>query len=233
MWPIPTLDNDIVTFSFYDDALVCSWIEKKHGHINAHVKAYQRHSLEHLELEKLILFNPTHIKNIMIQFLCEYKKHNAFIACSFHGTSIVEYCIALAISTPKREDFSIPHSSTMLWNYQYLYQNEDGQFVFYVYKMPQFLLLQYKLLAIAVGCNVITMTTQSLALLHCYKNIFGTVFRQSQLAVDMMRHNNHFEHIISTDMLQRTISMPTSLSLKKELPYLATSYGLFINQGLL
>jgi len=231
MWPIPTLQNDNIIISFYDNQLVCTWIQKTKNESIAQIKAYQRHSLDHFELEQLVLFNPTYIKNIIITFLSAYHKKNAFIFFSFNGPSIIEYCIAFAISTPKREDFGIPHSSNMLWNYQYLYQNDDGQFIFYVYKIPQFLLLQYKLLAISTYCNVITMTTQNMAFLYCYKNIFGINFRQSQLAVDMMKNNNIFEHLISAEILQQMIQIPSSLSIKKELPYLATSYGLF-SQGL-
>ena len=229
MWPLPTLQNDIITISFSPDNLVCSWIQKTDNQSRIEIKAYQRTTLEHLELEKLILFNPTHIKNIITTFTSKLNKNNAFIAFSLHGLSIVEEYITLASSTPKREDFGIPHSSNRLWNYQYLYQNDKGQFVFYLYKVPRSLLLQYKLLAIATKSNLITITTQNIALLQCYKNI---ALRQSTFAVAMMQHHNNLELLISSEIMQQVMTIPSNICIKEELPYLATSYGLFISQGL-
>ncbi len=233
MWPIPTLCNEIVTISFSPSNLVLSWIyQEKHG-TPAIVKAYQRTPLEHHELEKLILFNPTQIKQLITTFLSRYHLSNAFIACSFSGPSIMQDFVSFSTSTPTKEQFNIQHSSNMLWHYQYVYHNENGQFIFYVYKVAQSVLLQYKLLAIATKTNVVTFTTETIALLHCYKHILGTNFRQSQLALDMIQHNNNAHAIIPTDVLRTKITVPPGISLEQELPHIAISYGLFINQRIL
>jgi hypothetical protein len=230
MWPIPILQNEVVTISFTLDTITCSWMQNNNS--QTEIKAYQRYQLKHLELEKLILFNPSSIKKIITHFLNENRIMNAFVAFSLHGLYISEEYVALPMSTPTKEDFGITSSNNILWGYEYLYQNENGQFVCYTYKIPHFLLLQYKLVAIATRCNIVMITTQSNALVHCYKNIFGNTFRQSQLALDMIKNHNKPENIISTDILSKMIHIPSHICIETEKIYLATSYGLFIGQGL-
>jgi hypothetical protein len=106
-------------------------------------------------------------------------------------------------ATPHRADFVIPKSAHMMWEYRYMYPTDNGQFVFYAYSVPRSVLLQYKLLAIAAECNLITVTTQTMALLLAYQHMFGSAFRQSQLAIDMMRCNNNIGDLITVDTVRR------------------------------
>ena len=112
-----------------------------------------------------------------------------------------------------------------------MYPNDDGQFVFYVYSVPRSLVLQYQLLAIAAQCNLITMTTQTMALLSAYKNIFGTAFRRSQLAVDMMRCNNTIDDLIGIDTVNRMISGAGHIVGDERLS-VAAAAGLFCSERL-
>ena len=228
MWPIPSLDHNIVTISFSSDNLVCSWIQKtKTGTAPLRLCAYQRYQLTHLELANLILFNPTTIKKYITFFLQKHNLYDAFIVCSFEGAVIAETFIAMPTATPHRADFGIPISSNTAWEYRYMYPNDHSQHVFYIYTMPRLLVLQYQLLAITMRCNVITMTTKTMALFYAYKTIFGAAFRKSQLAVDMMRHHNNIEDLISLDALRRMISMPLEINVKDEKSFIATAVGLF------
>jgi hypothetical protein len=108
-----------------------------------------------------------------------------------------------------------------------MYPNDHGQFIFYLYSVPRALLLQYKLLAIAAHLNLITITTKRMALLNAYKHIFGAAFRRSQFGIDMIKHHNKIEELISTPILQRIVTIPPTISATDECVHLATAYGLF------
>ncbi len=232
MWPIPSLEHEVVSISFSPENMTCCWIQKTNMAIARApllMKAYKRYSLHNLELHKLIPFNPTRIKKYISSFLYEHNLQNAFITFCLDG--IAEKCVVLPTSTPHRADFDIKNVSSMQWEYRYLYPNHDGQHVFYVYAVPRSLILQYKLLAIAAQCNLVTMTTQTVALLDAYKHIFGTAFRKSQLAVDMMRHDNVIADLISVDAIRRMIVVPSHINLNEEKNFIATACGLFDLQG--
>jgi hypothetical protein len=96
--------------------------------------------------------------------------------------------------------------------------------------VPRSLILQYQLLAIAAQCNLIAITIKSMALLTTYQHIFGTAFRRSQLAVDMMRHNNNIDELVSADILKRMVQMPTTIVLRDECSYIAAACGLFFDE---
>ena len=232
MWPIPTLDHNVVTISVSCDNLVLCTITKNiHTATPLHITAYERHELHNLELEKLILFNPTKIKNIIKAFLHTHQKENAFITISLAGSGISQEFISMPTSTAQAADFCIPFSSNLLWGYRFMYYNEQGQSIFYLYKITRSLLIQYQLLAISASLNLISVTTQLMALLACYKTIHGTAFRQTQFALDMIHHHNRIEDSFSIDNLKKIVSIPATLSFQKELPYLATACGLFNYQG--
>lgn len=231
MWPIPALEQELCTVSFQADSVTCSWIQKiSKGRSSLALRAYKRYQLDNLELANLTLFNPTTIKKYISSFLHEHHKTDAFIAFSLHGSAVTEQFIALPTSTPHRTDFGITHSSSVLWDYRYLYPNDHGQFVFYVYSVPRSLILQYQLLGIAMQCNLIAITTTSMALLTTYKHIFGAAFRRSQLAIDMARHSNNIDELISADTLKRMIQCPTTIAVQDEHSYIAAACGLFFDE---
>lgn len=210
MWPIPALVHKFVAISFTPDVLTCCWLEKvQNGTAPLAVRAYKSYPLNNLELEHLILYNPTLIKKYITSFLQEHDLTDAFVAFTLQGAAVTEQFVAMPTSTPHRTDFNVANARNMLWEYRYIYPNHDGQFVFYVYSVPRSVVLQYKLLAIAAQCNLITMTTQTMALLSAYQHLFGSAFRRSQLAVDMMRCNNNISEIITMDAVRRMVNIGT------------------------
>ena len=221
----------LVSIDFSPEAVVCSWIS--HATKDRPVlRAYKRFELNNLELEKLIIFNPTIIKKYMCSFLEEHNLSNAFIAFILHGPMITEQFVAMPTSTPHYTDFGIAQKTrNVLWEYRYLYPNDHGQFVFYVYSVPRSLVLQYQLLAVAARCNLITMTTRTMMLLSAYKNIFGVAFRRSQLAVDMMRCNNNIADLITVDTLNRIMNCAGFCNSSERL-YCAAASGLFYSERL-
>lgn len=229
MWPIPTLDHKLVSIDFSPEALVCSWIEMVGADKQLVLRAYKRFPLDNLELEKLILFNPTLIKQYIYSFLEEYKLSDAFVAFIFHGPAVGEQFVAMPTSTPHYIDFGFVNTRNVLCEYRYLYPNDHGQFVFYVYSVPRSIILQYQLLSIAARCNLIAMTTRTMMLLSAYKNIFGIAFRRSQLAVDMMRCDNNIADLISIDTLNRMLKCADVCSASERL-YCAAATGLFYSE---
>ena len=227
MWPIPTLDHRLVTIIFSLQDITCCWIEKTSGAAAPFLlRAYKKYSLFDYELEKLILFNPSRIKKYIQSFLDLYGLQNAFVAFCFDGPSIIDHYIPMTTSTPSRKDFSISQSHALLWQYSYLYQNDHGQYVFYVYAVPRLVVLQYQLLGIALRCNLLVMTSKKAALLEAYKHIFGTAFRKTQLALDMMRFDNDLEGILSIDLIKRVVSVPLHCSAQADYSAIAIAYGM-------
>lgn len=230
MWPIPFLKNEFVSIIFSSDAISCSWIQKTNkGAAPLVLRAYQRYTLHNSELYNLIPFNPTTIKKYILSFLQQYDLKNAFILFCLDGPGMLERFVSMPISTAHRTDFDIPHTSSIQWEYRYIYPNH-GQYVFYVYALPRSLILQYELLAMSMRCNMVMMTTKTAALLAAYKNIFGIAFRASQLAIDMTRYDNNVEDLISVDALRRMITIDSSIDIKNEKIFIASAYGLFCEE---
>jgi hypothetical protein len=231
MWPIPVLEHELCVVTFSRNTMTCSWIQKiGNGRAPLVLRAYKRYQLDNNEIVHANLFNPTTIKYNITSFLYEHNQQNAFVAFGCDGFILDEQYTALPTSTPHRTDFGVSSRNSIMWDYRYLYPNDHGQFVFYLYTMPRSLILQYQLLAIAAQCNLITITTTSMALLSAYQHIFGSAFRRSQLAIDMARHNNAINTLISADILKRIIQVPAAILLQDELPYIAAACGIFFEE---
>jgi len=228
MWPIPVLDHQFVSIDFSPEALVCSWMEiSQNKSAPLVLRAYKRFSLQNLELEKLILFNPTIIRHSISSFLQEHNLSNAFVSFALQGPFLGEQFIAMPTSTPHVADFGSVHKArSLLWEYRYLYSNDQGQCIFYVYTIPRFIVLQYELLAITTQCNLINVMPRTMALLSAYKNIFGAAFRRSQLGLDMVRCNNNIEQLITIDSLNRMVNFAGTCNKSERIHYAAAS-GLF------
>lgn len=230
MWPLPPLDNQVVTITFQPQHLCCSWITQTHGRAPLSLRAYQRFPLQQLELERLTIFNPTRIKKKIATFLHKHKLSHAFIIFGLNGPELKEKIVTLDTASPTRDDFVLPTTKDLLWDFCYLYPKGDGKFIFYVYGIPQYLLFQYQLLAITAQLNVIKITPLRMALLHMYKFIYGPAFRTGQLAQDMLRHNNIIENVFSKDMISRIVEVPVNLEKQNELPYVLQSCSLFVSE---
>jgi hypothetical protein len=215
---MPAIAHKFVTIIFTEDSLSCCWLESsfakatkdtaEHGVAPLVLRAYKQYPLNNLELAHLTLFNPTVIKKHITSFLCEHNLQDAFVAFALHGPVVHEQFVTLPTSTPHYTDFnSAQNNRNVVYEYRYLYPHHNGQFVFYVYSVPRSVVLQYQLLAVAAQCNLITITTQTMALLSAYQHMFGSAFRRTQLAVDMMRCNNNIGDLITVDAIKRMVDM--------------------------
>jgi len=232
MWPLPPLDKQLVAITIQPHHLSCSWIQRSHKKAPLLLRAYKRFNLKNLELEKLTLFNPTRIKKYITTFLSTHQLHNAFIVCSLSGPNITEQFIPLYTASPTPDNFSVQKTENILWEYEYIYPR-DHQFIFYVYSIPRAILLQYQLLFIAAHLNIIAIIPQRRVLLSLYKFLYGTAFRQAQLAVDMTRYHNMIEYLFTPDLLARIINISSGIqSTSQEMSYLLTACGLFVSEGI-
>jgi hypothetical protein len=231
MWPMPAVAHKFVAIFFTPNSLSCYYLDSVKDK-QLVLRAYKNYPLNNLELANLILFNPTVIKKQITSFLQQHNLQDAFVTFVLHGPAVTEKFVAMPSSTPHRADFMMPNSANIMWEYRYVYPNDDGQFVFYVYSVPRYVVLQYKLLAIAAECNLITMTTQTMGLLSVYQHMFGSAFRRSQLAVDMMRCNNNIGEIITIDTLRRMMDVGGLNVTKDDYIQCASAAGLFYDEKL-
>lgn len=192
---------------------------------------YEQHSLSHLEIINSLVYNPTRVRMLITHFLAQHKKHNAYVSFCLSGPHIAQYYVTLPTAHPKSTDFGIAQSNAFEWGYRFMYHNDEGLAVFYVYKIPRALLLQYQLIAIAAHLNLIAITTDHMALYATYKTLFGKTFRQTQYALDMMKHKNCPDKLITLDALKRIITLPAHHNALTALPSFATTYGLYALQG--
>lgn len=230
MWPLPPLENKLVTITFHPQRLTCSWIESTGKRAPLSLRAYKQYPFTNLELEHLVVYNPTRIKQHIVEFLHTYKLTNACIIFGLCGSGIKEKFITVSSAQPSRDNFNIPHTKQIYWDCCYLYPNDTGQFVFYVFTLPHYLLFQYKLLAIHSSLNLIKIAPVRMALFQAYKFLYGQAFRQGQLAKDMIRYHQRIEHVFTPDIINRIIAIPHAVDKHHELPYILEACGLFVSE---
>ncbi len=230
MWPLPQLNNNIVTITFHPQHLCCSWIIPSGKYAKLTLRAYERFPLQNLELEQLTIFNPTHIKKTITSFLQKHHLSNTCIVFGLTGPGLKEKMVTLSKASPTPDDFTLPITKDLLWDFRYLYPKQNGTHVFYGYGIPQHLLFQYQLLAIAAQLNVIKITPIRVALFHAYKFFHGHAYRQGKLALDMTQYNNMIEQTFTQDSLSRLVAIPASIDKQQELAYVLQACGLFISE---
>lgn len=214
---IPPLHSELVSIIFQPHQLTLSQIQASHKKVQLDLCAYQQISLNDLELEKLIIYNPTRIKNYISTFLTKHKIKNAFVLFALSGFGLFERYVALSTPNAQPKDFKISELQQLNWEYTYVYPTDNAQSMYYVCGLPNKLLLQYQLLAITTRLNLLKITTKRMALHSIYKYMYGTAFRRSQLAIDMLRHNNMIEYLFSQDTLSRVVHIPTRIDVDKKM----------------
>ncbi len=210
MWPLPKLQNELVTLVLTPETLTCAWLKqhkpslqtfflrKTPDHKNNppfSLHAYRQIPLEHQQYTQAILYNPTFIQQEITAFLAKHALMHAFISLGISGDSILQRLIPMDTAMPTRSHFLLPELAHMHWGYQYLYPNHDGTFTFYLYGIRQEQLLQYKLLAIASSLNLVRLTPSWAPQLQLYKQVQGAPFSQHALAAAIEKSDT-IEHLI-------------------------------------
>jgi hypothetical protein len=202
-------------------------------HISSHYSRLQLHSftkipLDYLELEKLVVFNPTRMSYHVDTFINSRKLGHMPLFMGLYGPAIKERCINTTIAHPEIHQLPISHAPHWKWEYCYLYPH-DHSYYFYLCGIPRGLILQFQLLALRQNWNLHYLTSERMALLQLYKYLFGQAFRPTQLGLHMQQRNNNIDALFSRDDLARIITIPSHITIDEhDLGSLLTSCGLFI-----
>jgi len=233
MWQPPYHDDRLVTINFYPHAMSCSIIERAWTVAPFIVQAYQRFAFKNLELENLMVFNPTAVGRLVHTFLKKHRAQDAFVACSLRGPQLFERYVTVNSQTPQASDFVLPELKTLVWDYRYAYPIDHGKSVCYVAGLPHAVITQYQLFAIQTQLHMTILMPEQMALLQVYRYQRGLTFRRTQLAVDMLQHHNMVDYLCNTDTLGRILHVPNHLVLDRahEVGPLLAACGLFISEG--
>ncbi len=230
MWPLPTIVPNIVSITLRADSLVCSSITSGKQQHPYCLTAYRSIALSSLECHEAILYNPSRIRQHIQKFLADYNLAHSWTCLSIAGTTVIEKIVHMSSAHPEPHHFNSLSLKKMAWDYRYLYPSDNAHFAFYVCGIPRHTLAQYQLLTLSTQLNPLIITTEWLALLRLYKQRYGNAFRSTQLAKDMLMHNNVIEKLCSLDMVRRLVFIPSMrhLDLEKEYTTLTTALGLFL-----
>lgn len=235
MWPFTHKQNNLVTIYLTPQHLTCCLIERVHTKNSPHLlKAYSRFPLKHLEFVQAILFNPTIIKQQIVQFITNTGLDYPPVALAVSGPRVLEQIVQTHEASTKNQTFNIAELSTLSWDCSYLCPSQKGGFDFFVCGMKPEHLLAYQLLAYAANLNLITITTGQHAHLQLYKQVQGAAFRQSQLSLDLLAHKYDANNLFDAATIASSISVDPSLDIdiKKEYSFLGAHVGLFLSEGL-
>ncbi len=183
--------------------------------------------LSRLELERLTIFNPTEIG----KKIAEFHILKSPIAFALHGPAIEEHLFATHTAHPSMDQFPIQHAPFWQWEQTYFF-SRDHKHYFYLCGIKKSLLFQYQLMAISNHIPISLITTERMALAHCFRSLFGDAYRPAHLAEAMGMYRDRIESLFSKDDFSRILSIPPNIQIKDELKLpLLTACGLFSMQG--
>jgi hypothetical protein len=234
MWPLPPLKNELVSFIFDQDHLACVWLRQTKAQPPLlTLQAYQRVTLENM-CDQASITNPTGIVKHINAFLHDHRIDNSFATFALSPSHITQKYITLTHATPTPTDFALTTEQHINWEYDYLYPTDTNKYVFYLCGINHPILLQYKLIAMRTSMNLLSISTQDIALLQVYQHMHGDAFRNTQLALDMIAHDNKPQALFTDESIQRIVHIPPDihLTIKQENPFLLTAAGLYLAQGI-
>lgn len=159
--------GEFVNIVLYPNALVLSCFQQsKKNALKINPKAWEVQNLDSLQIEHGIIFNPTVVTEIILEFFKKNKLKNCFVSFALSDTMIWESCCWILQEKPTSDH--LPYEAkTLVWNYMQLWSNEhSNKKLFYVFGLTREVLFQYQLLALKVPFNCNTITSKNRALLH-------------------------------------------------------------------
>jgi hypothetical protein len=204
MWPLPKIRNEYITVSLSPTQIICAWLGP-HDPYPLMLKAYHAASID--------APTATIIEDHLHQFIKTHQLSHAFLRIALATPHLHEQLMRMACATPTIQELSTSDLKKMMWDYRYLHPLDDNQYLFYVCGIAQPTLFMHQLIAHKTNLHLATLTSSYMALLQSYRTLFGPAFRQSGLAIDMIRHNYKLENSISLDSIARLVRIPPALSI--------------------
>ncbi len=189
---------------------------------------YEMH-LQHLELEHLTLFNPSRIGATLQEWYNREARSQPFF-CALTGPLLQEHMYGSHSTHPSFEQFPITHSPSWHWDSTHIFSRDHTHY-FFLIGLPKPILFQFQLLALSYKLPISLITGERLALLNCYRRMFGSAYRTAQLSQSLQENADSIEKLFHKDDLRRIFFIPQHIVLKEYmlLPLLAAG-GLFSMQ---
>lgn len=223
MWPLPPVRDEQIILSIEPTKITLGCLKKS-----------KRAPLMLYAYASIPIDSPTvtTLNHHLEAFISKYKLDHALISIALAAPLVHEQLVRLHKATPTHNDFITPELKKMIWDYRYLHALDDNQYLFYLSGITRPALFSYKLLAHASQLHLTSISSAYMALLHAYRALFGPAFRQSQLAIDMIRTGYNIEKSLSADSIARLLHIPASLSLDVtvEKKALLTMIGLYYQE---
>jgi hypothetical protein len=228
MWKAKSRRHKRVVISFSPEYLCMSWVSYVNDAMPL-LTGYRKIPCTQLELLNGKIYNQTVILRYISQFLTQYSLYDAPVSIWISGSEIRERLVKTTTAHPSATFFDTNIRMHMV-DWDYLYPIERDAFIFYVAEMPKALLLQYQVLAMAIGIHIATITTYYHALVHLYKCIHGTTFRHSAFADQLQQKDNNIIHLFDSESVARTLAIHPGLSIDitKEYIWLLGIAGIYM-----
>jgi hypothetical protein len=230
MWPLPPLPNKLLAITCTPQELTCSLIRPTRIANRYELYVHHCYSLKNHELEQLILCNPTLLRTYIQEVITRHRLEKSSCVIALTGPSIAQRIITIHDAHPNYHHLTDPRLKGLLWDFYYLYPEDDGRYAWYVAGIKQALLLQFKLLFSTLPLHLIGITTESMALLYTYKHLYGSAFRTTQLA-HHMRHLTSacsLHGLLSNELIRRSLAITTPLPTLHTSNTARTALGLFL-----
>ena len=230
MWPIPSINNNFLSIACSPQELTCSVIKPTSWHNCYELAAHRTYKLNNHELAHGTLFNPTIITKQIQAFIADNNLTNSFCVISLTEPTVTDNFITLPHASPTRRDFKNHQLKRLHWDFHYLYPQDDGLFAFYVTGIRQQVLFQFTLLTLQLPIHLLGITSESMALLYLYKQLYGTAFRPARLAQDMQQVKHSLHELVSSELLRRSLFINRALNVpdNHNNAALRTALGLYL-----
>jgi hypothetical protein len=234
MWPFTKKTNNVVTIYLTPQQLSCCHMKQSSpGTTETRVHSYLNIPLTHLEFEHALLFNPTLLKQYITNFIATTGLKRPSVALALSGPHILEKIVHTHEAVASPEAFNIPDLASLSWDASYLCPSQQGGFDFFVCGIQPEHLFSYQLFTQGTHLTITTLSTGQHALLQLYKHLHGSTFRQSQLSLDLKKHQYNPSALVDTATILRNLTIRPELHLDvtNESHMLGTHLGLFLSEG--
>jgi hypothetical protein len=215
--------NEFVAITITATDITCGWFLSTQKH-PLMLAAYESNSLARI--------TGTHLFGHVQNFIRRHHLQHGIASVALSSPLMFEQFIRLGHASASMQDFLTPMLKKMLWHYRYVHSLDDGHHLFYLCALEQPIVFAYQLMMHKAGLNAVNLTSSYMGIVQGYRALFGPAFRQSQLALDMLKHEYALEQSMSADSIARLIHIPPTLSinLDQEKKSLLTMIGLFYQE---